>query len=77
MNEETVIIKLDAATPLPCSIYDPGRDAPCGKPAFVAYAYAHRHAAQPSRNAAPPLLIEWLVQPVCKECAAKAAKVYE
>lgn len=63
------IIKLDASTPLPCSIYHPTRGI-CGKPAYAAYAYE----VAPS----PPIVPagQWVIQPVCAECAGKAAAVY-
>ena len=63
---ETIIIKLDASTPLPCVIYNAERNEPCGNPATVAYAYERR-------DPAPPLLVVWVVQPICADCVAKAA----
>lgn len=56
------------ATPLPCSII--AGDDNCGKPAAFAYAdevhitgqFAMRH--------------QWLLQPICRECALKAAEIY-
>ena len=67
MNEK--IIKLDQSTPLPCSIYHPTRGI-CGNDAYAAYAYA----VQPSLPIVPDG--QWIIQPVCAECAAKAAAVY-
>lgn len=64
---ETIIIKLDESTPLPCSIYNPKTDRPCGKPATAAYAYPAQML--PSG--------QWLVQPVCRDCATKVNAVYK
>lgn len=59
---------------LPCSIRRPTPtepDAICGKPASVASAWPQESAGEwPT----PGL---WTMQPVCRECAAAAAKVYE
>ena len=63
---ESKIIKLAASTPLPCSIYNATTDQPCGRLAYAAYAYP-AHAEPPG---------QWLVQPVCRECATKAAANY-
>jgi hypothetical protein len=59
-------------TPLPCSIrnFDNESDI-CGKPATVAHCWPH----EPDGLWATPGL--WTLQPVCRECAAAAAKVYE
>lgn len=64
-----VVIKLDPQTPLPCSIYHPERGI-CGQPALGAYAYE----VEPSSPIVPPG--QWIIQPVCSECAEKAARVY-
>lgn len=64
---ETKIIRLASSTPLPCSIYNASTDKPCGKTAYAAYAY-------PTETPPPG---QWLVQPVCQECAVKASAVYE
>lgn len=57
------------ATPLPCAIIK--GDDNCGKPAMLAYAdevhitgqFATRH--------------QWLLQPICRDCALKAAENYK
>jgi hypothetical protein len=57
---------------LPCSIRN--FDKPggiCGKPATVCHVWQHTALGQ---WATPGL---WVCQPVCRECAAAAAKVYE
>lgn len=64
MTNPTKIIRLASSTPLPCSILKP--NGLCGKPAYAAYAYPS--SAQPSG--------QWLIQPVCRECAEKARGVY-
>lgn len=69
MAEQSILIKLSEETPLPCSIYNPLTNTACGKPATVAWAYR-------KENQLPPLLGWWEVQPVCKDCAMAAAKVY-
>jgi hypothetical protein len=68
MKSLTVIIKLDPTTTLPCSIRQ--GDGICGKAATAAYAYPV--------EASPPIVPagQWIIQPVCEECAAKAAEVY-
>jgi hypothetical protein len=69
MSYTTKIVRLASSTPLPCSTYNAERDAPCGKPAYAAYAYE-------KEDDMPPLQGRWILQPVCQECANKAAKVY-
>ena len=63
---ESIIVKLDESTPLPCSIYNPITDGLCGKPATVAYAYQ----AQVTPGG------QWLLQPICRDCALKVSAVY-
>ena len=58
---ETYTIRL--TDPLPCSVWAPG-NAPCGKPAFVAFA----RPAPPSGEWPLPGL--WTLQPVCADCTA-------
>lgn len=70
MNEETTIIRLASSTPLPCAIWTAERGTQCGKPATVTYAY---RLAEPQEG---PLAGRWIIQPVCRECAEKAAQVY-
>lgn len=70
MTEQTTIIRLASSTPLPCAIWTAERGEQCGKPATAAYAY---------RMDAPrdgPMAGRWIIQPVCRECAEKAAQVY-
>lgn len=66
MTNQTKIIRLASATPLPCCIYNPATNDLCRKPAYAAYAYPSE--ATPRG--------QWLIQPVCRECAEKARKVY-
>lgn len=68
-NYTTRTIQLDPSTPLPCTIYNAERNEPCGQPATVAYAYERRHPV-------PPLLVEWVVQPICRDCAMRTAEKY-
>ncbi len=65
----TRIIRLAQSTPLPCNIYNPATNAPCGKPAYAAYASEFE---EPNSTAGL-----WIVQPVCQDCAMAANKVYE
>ena len=58
---ETKTIRL--IDPLPCSIWAPG-NAPCGKPAFVAFAWP---STQQTEWPLPGL---WTLQPVCADCTA-------
>lgn len=67
----TTRIRFDRSYPLPCSIRSDTPSGICGKDAYVAYAWV----PAPSGMWATPGL--WTVQPVCAECAAAAAKVYE
>lgn len=68
MTERT-IVQLHPSTPLPCSIMT--ADGPlCGKPATAAYA---RLLPTTGRWSVPGL---WELQPVCAECAARAAAQY-
>jgi len=69
MKSELKVIKLDLSTPLPCSVYHHERGI-CGLPAFAAYAY--------SVQSSPPIVHDgqWIIQPICDECARKAAAVY-
>lgn len=70
--EQITHIRLDTKTPLPCSVRN--FDNPsgiCGKPALVASVSPYDDGgewATPGR---------WIVQPVCRECTAAMAKVYE
>lgn len=64
-HESTVIVLGD---PLPCSIRADTESGICEKPAHVAYANRFRNPMTPGH---------WALQPVCKECALAAAKVYE
>lgn len=66
----TRIIRLAQSTPLPCSIYNPSTNAPCGKPACAAYANELEEPIGPPAG-------RWIIQPVCSECATAAAEVYE
>jgi uncharacterized membrane protein YadS len=68
MKTLTALIKLDPTTTLPCSIRQ--GDGICGKAATAAYAY--------QVEASPPIVQPgmWMIQPVCRDCAAKAAAVY-
>ena len=66
-NHTSLTIQLDTSTPLPCSTYNAERNAPCGQPATVCYAYEHRRSI-------PPILVEWIVHPVCRECEIKEAE---
>lgn len=61
---ESLIVELETA--LPCGIK--ANAGECGKPAFKAHAYPWRHPNYPGH---------WVLVPVCRECAAAAAKVYE
>ena len=64
------VVKLSADTALPCAVWRDG--ALCGRPALVAHAtLAH---AERWEWKSPGL---WLLQPVCKECAAAMTRVYE
>lgn len=59
---------------LPCSIRKPtpaDPDAICGKPASVASAWPQ----EPDGPWPTPGL--WTMQPICRECAEAAAKIYE
>ena len=66
---DTYLLRLDASTPLPCSIMTPDGGV-CGKPATGAYA----------RPLPPhlPFLIPglWELQPVCRDCAIEAAQMH-
>jgi len=66
MNYETRTIRL--VEPLPCCIWTPG--GPCGRASYVAYAWE----AEPQTRWPLPGL--WVLQPVCAECSAAAAKQY-
>lgn len=66
---ESIIVKLE--TPLPCATYNAERNEPCGKPATVAYAYERR------LNGPPPILVEWVLQPICRECVEASAALYK
>jgi len=66
----TRIICLASSTPLPCSIYNPSTNAPCGKPAYAAYASEWEEPNSPTAG-------RWIIQPVCQECATAAAEVYQ
>lgn len=66
-------IRLEAAYALPCSIRKPTAsdpDAICGKPATAAVAWLQ----EPAGEWPTPGL--WTLQPICRECAEAAAKVY-
>lgn len=70
MSEETTIIRLASSTPLPCAIWTAERGEQCGKPATAAYAY---RLEEPQNSVTAG---RWIIQPVCRECAEKAAQVY-
>lgn len=53
--------------PLPCSIRHP-EDGICGRPATEAYIYPHDTEMTPGA---------WLIQPMCRQCMAKTAALYE
>lgn len=56
---------------LPCSIRADTPSGICGKPASVA-------SARPQMPTGPwPTPGLWTVQPICRECAEKAAEVYD
>lgn len=60
---QTAVISL--ASPHPCGIRS--GDGVCGQPAQVAYAYPWRHPVYPGH---------WVILPVCRDCAERAARTY-
>lgn len=71
MSDEPIreVMTIRLLDPLPCSIWKPG--APCSQPATVAYAWPATHTPE------WPIPGLWTLQPVCAECAARAAQAHE
>lgn len=63
--EETRLDPIRLPDPLPCGIRT--GDGNCGSLAYVAYVYPWRHPVHPGH---------FVILPVCRECAEKAAEVY-
>lgn len=64
-------VRLDRSYPLPCAVHADTESGICGRDAYAAIAWQQK----PSHPWPTPGL--WTLQPICKECAERAAAQYQ